>query len=70
MKYLIPCVLLFPLLSSCTVIQEDFYQPEYLGPAPRVEVTPSILKGIIIVITIRDIMVIIDTTVRQGAGSL
>ncbi|HAU1638014.1 hypothetical protein [Legionella pneumophila] len=45
MKYLIPCALLFPLLSSCTVIQEDFYQPEYLGPAPRVEVTPSYPQG-------------------------
>ncbi|HDO7894502.1 TPA: hypothetical protein P5J68_002486 [Legionella pneumophila] len=45
MKYLIPCVVLFPLLSSCTVIQEDFYQPEYLGPAPRVEVTPSYPQG-------------------------
>lgn len=45
MKYLIPCVLFFPLLSSCTVVQEDIYPPEFWGPAPRVEVNRYYPQG-------------------------
>ncbi|KGP63422.1 hypothetical protein EP47_09420 [Legionella norrlandica] len=45
MKYLISLVFFIPLLSSCTVIQEDFYQPGYLESAPRVEVNRYYPQG-------------------------
>ncbi|MDR3441773.1 MAG: hypothetical protein P4L65_02030 [Legionella sp.] len=38
MKRLLPCLLLVPLLTSCYVAQEGYYEPGYYHPAPRVEV--------------------------------
>lgn len=40
MKYLVSCLLALPLLTSCTVIEEQYYDPGYYPPPPRVEVHP------------------------------
>ncbi|HRD71076.1 MAG TPA: hypothetical protein PK657_13125 [Legionella sp.] len=38
MKYLVTCLMVLPVMTACTVIQEDYYQPDYYRPAPQVEV--------------------------------
>ena len=40
MRYLVSSLLVLPLLSSCTVIEEQYYERGYYVPAPRVEVRP------------------------------
>ncbi|WP_238400300.1 hypothetical protein [Legionella bononiensis] len=40
MRYLVSSLLVLPLLSSCTVIEEQYYDRGYYVPAPRVEVRP------------------------------
>lgn len=37
MKYLVSCILALPVLTAC-VEQQPYYQPDYPGPAPRVEI--------------------------------
>ncbi len=37
MKYLFPCLLVLPLLTSC-VEQDPYYEGNYYAPPPRVEV--------------------------------
>jgi len=41
MKYLVSLILAIPLITSCTVIQEEYYEPNYYNPPPRVEVVPD-----------------------------
>lgn len=41
MRYLVSCLLVLPFLSSCTVIEEQYYERGYYVPAPRVEVQPN-----------------------------
>lgn len=41
MRYLVSCILALPLLSSCTVIEEQYYDRGYYAPPPRVEVVPN-----------------------------
>lgn len=38
MKYLLSCLIALPLVASCTVIQEEYYEPGYYAPPPGVEV--------------------------------
>lgn len=38
MKRVIPYILLLPSLSSCQVIQEEYYETRYAPPPPRVEI--------------------------------
>lgn len=40
MKYLVPCFLVLPLMTSC-VEQEQYYPGGYYNPPPRVEVQPG-----------------------------
>lgn len=40
MKYLVPCLLVLPLMTSC-VQQEQYYPGGYYNPPPRVEVQPG-----------------------------
>lgn len=37
MKYLVSCLLVLPLITSC-VEQDQYYEQNYYNPAPRVEV--------------------------------
>lgn len=41
MRYLVSCMLVLPFLSSCTVVEEQYYERGYYVPAPRVEVQPE-----------------------------
>lgn len=42
MKYLVTCLLFLPLITSCDVVQEDYYEQGYYNPPPgRVEVNPN-----------------------------
>ncbi|CAM2939036.1 hypothetical protein [Legionella worsleiensis] len=45
MRYLVSILLFFPLLSSCTVVEEHYYDRGYYVPAPRVEVRPVAPQG-------------------------
>lgn len=41
MKYLVPLVFALPLLTSCEVVQGEYYEQGYYSPSPRVEVVPN-----------------------------
>lgn len=41
MKYFITALIAMPLLGSCTVVEERYYEPRYYTPPTRVEIIPD-----------------------------
>lgn len=41
MKYLMTCLLAIPFLTSCNMVEEEYYGNSYYNPPPRMEVHPN-----------------------------